>query len=173
MATSVCDLPHGLSRVRRDSFRGQCGTCLTASTTPLQIFFYSTHGRVPRTLTGIAFCRAEHSCAAGGGLCQFQTTARFSRARYLRAWLDGRWVLFDATRLTSTDRLVRVGWARREDVAAIFGGVQMVAQELRWRATNRTPRQCRQLPGLPGSSLIVTPMRLIKATKLKATYAHI
>jgi hypothetical protein len=50
------------------------------------------------------------------------------------AWLDDRWVLFDATRLAPTDRLVRVGTGRdAKDVAfaTIFGGVQMVRKELR------------------------------------------
>jgi transglutaminase-like putative cysteine protease len=50
------------------------------------------------------------------------------------AWLDGRWVLFDATRMAPIDRLVRVGTGRdAKDVAfaTIFGAVQMTRKELR------------------------------------------
>lgn len=49
------------------------------------------------------------------------------------AWLEGRWVLFDPTRLAPTDRLVRVGTGRdAKDVAfaTIFGSVQMLRKEL-------------------------------------------
>jgi transglutaminase-like putative cysteine protease len=50
------------------------------------------------------------------------------------AWLDGRWVLFDATHMAPIDRLVRVGTGRdAKDVAfaTIFGAVQMTRKELR------------------------------------------
>jgi urease accessory protein UreH len=50
------------------------------------------------------------------------------------AWLDGRWVLFDATRMAPKERLVRVGTGRdAKDVAfaTIFGAVQMTRKELR------------------------------------------
>jgi len=49
------------------------------------------------------------------------------------AWLDGRWVLFDPTRLAPIDRLVRIGTGRdAKDVAfaTIFGDVQMIRKEV-------------------------------------------
>ena len=49
------------------------------------------------------------------------------------AWLEGRWVLFDATRMAPIERLVRIGTGRdAKDVAfaTIFGGVQMLRKEL-------------------------------------------
>ena len=49
------------------------------------------------------------------------------------AWLDGRWVIFDATRMAPTDRLVRVGTGRdAKDVAfaTIFGSVFMTRKAL-------------------------------------------
>ena len=49
------------------------------------------------------------------------------------AWLEGRWVLFDPTRMAPMDRLVRVGTGRdAKDVAfaTIFGGVQMLRKEV-------------------------------------------
>ena len=49
------------------------------------------------------------------------------------AWLDSRWVLFDATRMAPIERLVRIGTGRdAKDVAfaTIFGGVQMLRKEL-------------------------------------------
>lgn len=49
------------------------------------------------------------------------------------AWLEDRWVLFDATRMAPIERLVRIGTGRdAKDVAfaTIFGGVQMLRKEL-------------------------------------------
>ena len=49
------------------------------------------------------------------------------------AWLEGRWVLFDATRMAPVERLVRIGTGRdAKDVAfaTIFGGVQMLGKQL-------------------------------------------
>ena len=49
------------------------------------------------------------------------------------AWLDGRWVLFDATRMAPIDRVVRVGTGRdAKDVAfaTIFGSVMWFRKEL-------------------------------------------
>ena len=49
------------------------------------------------------------------------------------AWLGGRWVLFDATRMAPVDRLVRVGTGRdAKDVAfcTIFGAVAMTGKTL-------------------------------------------
>jgi len=49
------------------------------------------------------------------------------------AWLDGRWVIFDPTRMAPIDRLVRVGTGRdAKDVAfaTIFGDVRMTRKEL-------------------------------------------
>ena len=49
------------------------------------------------------------------------------------AWLEGRWVLFDATRLAPIDRLVRIGSGRdAKDVAfaTIFGNVTLRRMEI-------------------------------------------
>jgi len=49
------------------------------------------------------------------------------------AWLDGRWVLFDATRMAPIDRLVRIGSGRdAKDVAfaTIFGDVKMLRKDI-------------------------------------------
>ena len=49
------------------------------------------------------------------------------------AWLEGRWVLFDATRLAPIDRLVRIGSGRdAKDVAfaTIFGNVALRRMEI-------------------------------------------
>ncbi|MDB5845716.1 MAG: transglutaminase domain protein, partial [Polaromonas sp.] len=49
------------------------------------------------------------------------------------AWLDGRWVLFDATRMAPIDRLVRIGTGRdAKDVAfaTIFGDVKMLRKDI-------------------------------------------
>jgi len=49
------------------------------------------------------------------------------------AWLGGRWVLFDPTRMAPVDRLVRVGTGRdAKDVAfcTIFGDVRMTGKKL-------------------------------------------
>ena len=132
-------LPQGLSRVRAieawifESVQYLPGT--SGSTTTAQEIFIQRMG-VCRDFAhlGIAFCRALNIPARlVVGYVNFEDPPQDFHALF-EAWLDDRWVLFDATRLAPTDRLVRVGTGRdAKDVAfaTIFGGVQMVRKELR------------------------------------------
>ena len=133
------DLPHGLSRVRAieawiyDSVQYLPGS--STSTTTAQDVFIQRMG-VCRDFAhlGVTFCRALNIPARlVVGYVNFEDPPQDFHALF-EAWLEDRWVLFDATRLASTDRLVRVGTGRdAKDVAfaTIFGGVQMVRKELR------------------------------------------
>lgn len=133
------DLPLGLSRVRAieawifDSIQYQPGT--TDSSTTAQEVFIQRRG-VCRDFAhlGITFCRALNIPARlVVGYVNFEDPPQDFHAVF-EVWLDHQWVLFDATRLAPTSRLVRVGTGRdAKDVAfaTIFGGVQMVRKELR------------------------------------------
>ena len=133
------DLPHGLSRVRAieawifESVQYLPGS--SNSTTTAQDVFIQRMG-VCRDFAhlGVTFCRALNIPARlVVGYVNFEDPPQDFHALF-EAWLGDRWVLFDATRLASTDRLVRVGTGRdAKDVAfaTIFGGVQMVRKELR------------------------------------------
>jgi transglutaminase-like putative cysteine protease len=133
------DLPHGLSRVRAieawifESVQYLPGS--SNSTTTAQDVFIQRMG-VCRDFAhlGVTFCRALNIPARlVVGYVNFEDPPQDFHALF-EAWLDDRWVLFDATRLAPTDRLVRVGTGRdAKDVAfaTIFGGVQMVRKELR------------------------------------------
>jgi transglutaminase-like putative cysteine protease len=83
---------------------------------------------------GITLCRALNIPARlVVGYVHFDEPPEDFHAVF-EAWLDGRWVLFDATRMAPMDRLVRVGTGRdAKDVAfaTIFGAVQMTRKELR------------------------------------------
>ena len=132
------DLPLGLCRVRaieqwiHESVQYLPGT--SNSTTTAQDVFIQRMG-VCRDFAhlGITFCRALNIPARlVVGYVNFEDPPQDFHAVF-EAWLDHQWVLFDATRLASTDRLVRVGTGRdAKDVAfaTIFGGVQMVRKEL-------------------------------------------
>jgi transglutaminase-like putative cysteine protease len=133
------NLPHGLSRVRAieawifESVQYLPGS--SNSTTTAQDVFIQRMG-VCRDFAhlGVTFCRALNIPARlVVGYVNFEDPPQDFHALF-EAWLDDRWVLFDATRLAPTDRLVRVGTGRdAKDVAfaTIFGGVQMVRKELR------------------------------------------
>ena len=132
------DLPQGLSRVRAieawifESIEYLPGT--SDSTTNAQDVFIHRMG-VCRDFAhlGVTFCRALNIPARlVVGYVNFQDPPQDFHALF-EAWLDHQWVLFDATRLAPTNRLVRVGTGRdAKDVAfaTIFGGVQMVRKEL-------------------------------------------
>ena len=133
------DLPHGLSRVRAieawifESVQYLPGS--SNSLTTAQDIFIQRMG-VCRDFAhlGIAFCRALNIPARlVVGYVNFEDPPQDFHALF-EAWLGNQWVLFDATRLAPTERLVRVGTGRdAKDVAfaTIFGGVQMVRKELR------------------------------------------
>ena len=132
------DLPHGLSRVRAieawifESVQYLPGS--SNSLTTAQDIFIQRMG-VCRDFAhlGIAFCRALNIPARlVVGYVNFEDPPQDFHALF-EAWLGNQWVLFDATRLAPTERLVRVGTGRdAKDVAfaTIFGGVQMVRKEL-------------------------------------------
>jgi transglutaminase-like putative cysteine protease len=82
---------------------------------------------------GITFCRALNIPARlVVGYVWFDEPPQDFHAVF-EAWLGGRWVLFDATRMAPIDRLVRVGTGRdAKDVAfcTIFGAVRMTDKKL-------------------------------------------
>lgn len=131
-------LSPGLSRVRaieswiHESIHYLPG--FSNSTTTAQEVFVQRAG-VCRDFAhlGITLCRALNIPARlVVGYVYFDEPPQDFHAVF-EAWLDGRWVLFDATRMAPNDRLVRVGTGRdAKDVAfaTIFGAVQMLRKEL-------------------------------------------
>ena len=131
-------LPPGLSRVRavehwiHDSVYYLPG--FSNSTTTAQEVFVQRAG-VCRDFAhlGITLCRALNIPARlVVGYVHFADPPEDFHAVF-EAWLEGRWVLFDATRMAPIERLVRIGTGRgAKDVAfaTIFGGVQMLRKEL-------------------------------------------
>jgi len=131
-------LPPGLARVQaieqwiHDSIQYQPG--FTQSTTTAQDVFVQRVG-VCRDFAhlGITLCRALNIPARlVVGYVNFSEPPQDFHAIF-EAWLDGRWVLFDPTRMAPVDRLVRIGTGRdAKDVAfaTIFGGVQMLRKDI-------------------------------------------
>ena len=82
---------------------------------------------------GITLCRALNIPARlVVGYVHFTEPPQDFHALF-EVWLSGRWVLFDASRMAPTSRLVRVGTGRdAKDVAfaTLFGGVFMTRKEL-------------------------------------------
>jgi transglutaminase-like putative cysteine protease len=82
---------------------------------------------------GITLCRALNIPARlVVGYVHFEAPPQDFYAVF-EAWLDGRWVLFDATRSAPIDRLVRIGTGRdAKDVAfaTIFGSVKMLRKDI-------------------------------------------
>ena len=131
-------VPPGLGRVRAiESWIHESIDYLpgfTTSTTSAQDVFVQRVG-VCRDFAhlGITLCRALNIPARlVVGYAHFSEPPQDFHAMF-EAWLDGQWILFDATRLAPTDRLVRIGTGRdAKDVAfaTIFGDVQMLRKEL-------------------------------------------
>ena len=131
-------LPPGLSRVRaveqwiHDTIYYMPG--FSNSTTTAQEVFVQRAG-VCRDFAhlGITLCRALNIPARlVVGYVHFEDPPEDFHALF-EAWLEGRWVLFDATRMAPIERLVRIGTGRdAKDVAfaTIFGGVHMLRKEL-------------------------------------------
>ncbi len=131
-------LPPGIERVRAvegwiyDSIAYQAG--VTQPTTTAQEVFVQRAG-VCRDFAhlGITLCRALNIPARlVVGYVNFAEPPQDFHALF-EAWLDGRWVLFDATRLAPVERLVRIGTGRdAKDVAfaTIFGDVKMLRKEI-------------------------------------------
>ncbi len=135
-------LPKGLSRVRAiESWLHEFIHYLPGfsnSTTTAQEVFVQRAG-VCRDFAhlGITLCRALNIPARlVVGYVNFDEPPQDFHAVF-EAWLgegaEGRWVLFDGTRMAPIDRLVRIGTGRdAKDVAfaTIFGGVYMLRKEL-------------------------------------------
>jgi len=132
-------IPPGIGRVRAiESWISESIAYLpgfTNSTTTAQEVFVQRAG-VCRDFAhlGITLCRALNIPARlVVGYVHFTDPPEDFHAVF-EAWLDSRWVLFDATRMAPINRLVRVGTGRdAKDVAfaTIFGAVQMTRKELR------------------------------------------
>ena len=135
-------LPKGLSRVKAiESWLHEFIHYIpgfSKSTTTAQEVFVQRAG-VCRDFAhlGITMCRALNIPARlVVGYVNFDEPPQDFHAVF-EAWLgegaNGRWVLFDGTRMAPMDRLVRIGTGRdAKDVAfaTIFGGVQMLRKEL-------------------------------------------
>jgi transglutaminase-like putative cysteine protease len=131
-------LPPGMGRVRaveswiHESIDYQTG--VTQPTTTAQDVFVQRVG-VCRDFAhlGITLCRALNIPARlVVGYVNFAEPPQDFHAMF-EAWLDGGWVLFDATRMAPIDRLVRIGAGRdAKDVAfaTIFGDVKMLRKEI-------------------------------------------
>lgn len=131
-------LPPGIGRVR--AIEGWIHESIgylpgfSNSTTTAQEVFVQRAG-VCRDFAhlGITMCRALNIPARlVVGYVHFEEPPQDFHAVF-EAWLEGRWVIFDPTRMAPIDRLVRVGTGRdAKDVAfaTIFGDVQMIRKEL-------------------------------------------
>lgn len=132
------DLAPGIGRVQaivdwiHDSITYEPGS--SDSTTTAREVFVERAG-VCRDFAhlGITFCRALNIPARlVVGYVWFDEPPQDFHAVF-EAWLGGRWVLFDPTRMAPVDRLVRVGTGRdAKDVAfcTIFGAVAMTGKTL-------------------------------------------
>lgn len=141
-------LPAGIGRVRAiDSWIHESINYLPGfsdSTTSAQEVFVQRAG-VCRDFAhlGITFCRALNIPARlVVGYVHFEEPPQDFHAVF-EAWLEGRWVIFDPTRMAPIDRLVRVGTGRdAKDVAfaTIFGDVRMTRKELTVEEGDMPPR---------------------------------
>ncbi|RYF75578.1 MAG: transglutaminase family protein [Comamonadaceae bacterium] len=132
------DLPPGIGRVQaivdwiHESITYEPGS--SVSTTTAREVFVERAG-VCRDFAhlGITFCRALNIPARlVVGYVAFEEPPQDFHAVF-EAWLGGRWVLFDATRMAPVDRLVRVGTGRdAKDVAfcTLFGPVTMTGKSI-------------------------------------------
>lgn len=135
-------LPKGLSRVRAieawlHEFIHYLPGFSNSTTTAQEVFVQRAGVCRDFAHLGITMCRALNIPARlVVGYVNFDEPPQDFHAVF-EAWLgegaDGRWVLFDGTRMAPMDRLVRIGTGRdAKDVAfaTIFGGVQMLRKEL-------------------------------------------
>ena len=128
-------LPPGHARVRgicdwiHDNIEYKIGTS-TATTTARDVFLQ--HAGVCRDFAhlGITFCRALNIPARlVVGYARFDDPPPDFHAVF-EAYLGGRWVLFDATRMSPLDELIRIATGRdAKDVAfaTIFGPAMMTS----------------------------------------------
>ncbi len=131
-------LPPGIGRVRAiESWIHESIAYLpgfsNSTTTAQEVFVHRAGVCRDFAHLGITLCRALNIPARlVVGYVHFADPPEDFHAVF-EVWLDGRWVLFDATRMAPIDRLVRVGTGRdAKDVAfaTIFGGVQMLRKDM-------------------------------------------
>ena len=135
-------LPKGLSRVRAieswlHEFIHYMPGFSNSTTTAQEVFVQRAGVCRDFAHLGITMCRALNIPARlVVGYVNFDEPPQDFHAVF-EAWLgdgiEGRWVLFDGTRMAPIDRLVRIGTGRdAKDVAfaTIFGGVYMLRKEL-------------------------------------------
>jgi len=132
-------LPPGIGRVQAicdwiyESIVYQIGTS-DSTTTASEIFVQRAGVCRDFAHLGITLCRALNIPARlVSGYVWFDEPPQDFHAVF-EAWLGGRWVLFDPTRMAPVDRLVRVGTGRdAKDVAfsTIYGSVTMTEMLIR------------------------------------------
>jgi len=131
-------LPPGIGRVQavvdwiHESITYEPGSS-TSTTTAQEVFVQRAGVCRDFAHLGITLCRALNIPARlVVGYVFFDEPPQDFHAVF-EAWLGGRWVLFDATRMAPVDRLVRVGTGRdAKDVAfcTIFGPVGMTEKTI-------------------------------------------
>lgn len=150
MARAACqifgDVEPGIARVQRivdwihESIEYLPGS--TTSTTTAQEVFVQRAG-VCRDFAhlGITLCRALNIPARlVVGYVWFDEPPQDFHAVF-EAWLGGRWVLFDPTRMAPVERLVRIGTGRdAKDVAfsTVFGALAMTRKSIKVIEPDRT-----------------------------------
>lgn len=151
------ELPAGYARLRavedwiRREIRYQPGS--TDSNTTAQQVFRQRAG-VCRDFAhlGITFCRALNIPARiVVGYVWFDEPPQDFHALF-EAWLDGEWVLCDATGMAPVDRVVRIGTGRdAKDVAfaTLFGQVQMVRKSVMVLEHDPRPRPAQAATAAP------------------------
>ncbi|HSW20974.1 MAG TPA: transglutaminase family protein [Ramlibacter sp.] len=132
------DGPSGIERVRRvvrwinQSIVYLPGSS-TSTTTAQEVFVRRAGVCRDFAHLGISFCRALNIPARlVAGYVWFDEPPQDFHAIF-EAWLDGRWILFDATGMAPVDRLVRIGTGSdAKDVAfsTFFGNVTMTRKEV-------------------------------------------
>lgn len=133
-----CKAPAGLGRVQaisdwiHDNIAYTPGSS-DATTTAQQIFVQRQGVCRDFAHLGVTFCRALNIPARlVAGYVFFDEPPQDFHAIF-EAWLDGRWVLFDPTRMAPVERLVRVGTGRdAKDVAfaTLFGKASLVSKDI-------------------------------------------
>ena len=158
-------VPPGIGRVRAieswiyDSIAYLPGSS-NSTTTAQEVFVQRTGVCRDFAHLGITLCRALNIPARlVVGYVHFNEPPEDFHAVF-EAWLDGRWVLFDATRMAPIDRLVRVGTGRdAKDVAfaTIFGSVLMTRKELSIEEGDSTGPVAK---GAMGTTSMATPLQV-------------
>ncbi|KQP12025.1 transglutaminase family protein [Pseudorhodoferax sp. Leaf267] len=161
-----CKAPPGVARVQavsdwiHENIEYVAGSS-DATTTAQQIFVQRQGVCRDFAHLGITFCRALNIPARlVAGYVFFDEPPQDFHAVF-EAWLDGRWVLFDPTRMAPVERLVRVGTGRdAKDVAfaTLFGSAALTSKDIVVRETPYDPAQATELAAQKSN---VTPLRIV------------